>query len=94
MRYSAIALGVIVSADLLRFQSKAFERTYERYLGYFMVGRRSRATLYIDIDLLCSLSVNRSEVRPHKGIVVRPLADLSCALQNASMAPSTTSSES
>jgi len=27
---------VIATADLLRFNSGSFERTYERYLGFFM----------------------------------------------------------
>jgi hypothetical protein len=31
-----MALCVIVPADLLRFNSKRFERTYERYLGFLM----------------------------------------------------------
>lgn len=44
LRGSAIGLAVIVSADLLRFKVPAFERTYERYLGYFMV-RLLRETL-------------------------------------------------
>jgi diacylglycerol kinase (CTP) len=37
IRYASIALAVIVSADLLRFEVAAFERVYERWLGYFMV---------------------------------------------------------
>lgn len=45
IRYAAIALGVIVSADLLRFKFPAFERVYEHYLGYFMVRGRSHTTL-------------------------------------------------
>ena len=31
-----LALCVIVPADLLRFQSPRFERTYERVLGFLM----------------------------------------------------------
>lgn len=37
LQYLGIAFGIIASADVLRFRSPAFERTYEKYLGLFMV---------------------------------------------------------
>ncbi|KAK4054589.1 Diacylglycerol kinase [Microbotryomycetes sp. JL201] len=36
LRVLCAALGIISAADVLRFNSPAFEVTYEKYLGYFM----------------------------------------------------------
>lgn len=95
IRYAAIALGVIVSADLLRFQSPAFERVYERYLGYFMVSCTVQYCTLAMLKLtLLSDSANRSEVSYRTSAnpagklpLTPPLPDV----QNASMVPSTTS---
>ncbi|KAL8279997.1 hypothetical protein RQP46_007578 [Phenoliferia psychrophenolica] len=49
-----ICLVVVAGADFVRFQSPAFESTYERYLGYFM--RESERVNYYLVGILICLT--------------------------------------
>ncbi|GAA5820396.1 hypothetical protein JCM11251_005609 [Rhodosporidiobolus azoricus] len=60
LRYLSCATVVIGGADLLRFQSRTFERAYEGLLGYFMRESERHAvngTLYYLIGVLLCLSL-------------------------------------
>lgn len=52
---------VIGTADLLRFNNQAFERTYENALGFFMASRRALASSHeINQANLCVLPSRES----------------------------------
>lgn len=60
LKYLGLAFGIIASADVLRFRSPAFEKTYEKYLGYFMVSSSTR-TVEMPFAYAMSLSQRESE---------------------------------
>ncbi|KAM0791225.1 hypothetical protein ACM66B_005706 [Microbotryomycetes sp. NB124-2] len=53
IRVLCVALGIISAADVLRFNSPAFEVTYEKYLGYLMVQTVNGTIYYLIGTIFC-----------------------------------------